>query len=288
MAEHMWMTAAIVKDPQTVFPELAGLSYSRYPRGMYTGQYAWQTVEEEFTYKNADWSTGKYRQVDVKAKRKVINLEIVSRPIDVETTLNKLVAFFKGTKEKKVTDPLIFEHMRIGNGFLNQEDQDIRRIYGLAPSNPEPLMAFILKKSLSQNQLAGEMEKRMVTWHLQTVHELQPNLGEMGHLYLSACLLCADKTVATYAAEIWLQRFASLDHQLLGRMLGTHQRIEFVPMKRLTDLMVAKMMGVSVATDAALETLVSHMVLTMEGATVRGMKKLLDIHGELQKRLKRK
>jgi hypothetical protein len=248
------------------------------------------TVKEDYTYQKSDWTTGKYRIRTEHATRKLIKIEIPSKSTPLETGISKIVSFFKKGRDKKVFEavPLIFEQM--GIHFQNQVagSQDIRRIYGLVPSNPEPLMAAVLKHSLSQNLLSGELDKRMVISHLQCVYEQQPRLGEMGHLYLSACFLCSDKTAATYAAEIWIQQHVSLDNQLLGKMLGTHQRIEFAPMKRLTDLLVAKMTGVSTSCDAALEILLSAMLLEIQDAPVKGMKKLLEIHGELQKRLKRR
>lgn len=105
----------------------------------------------------------------------------------------------------------------------------------------------------------------------------------MGHLYLSACMLCANKTAATYAAEIWIQRHTTLDNRLLGFMLGRHQRIEFAPMKRFTDLVVSKMMGVSASCNAALETMLAAMINELPPEGVRGQKKLISVYEEVKR-----
>ena len=167
--------------------------------------------------------------------------------------------------------------------YMTKEDQDMPRLYSLMPSNPEPLMASILNICLKQDPLDGEVNKRTVIAHLQCLHEGHPRLGEMGQLYLSACLLCSNKTAATYAAEIWIQRHNALDNHQLGSMMGAHLRIAYAPLKRFTDLVMTKMMGVSLSCNAALSVVLRSMVQSIGNAPVKGVKKLVGIADEVGK-----
>lgn len=283
--EEAWMTTALLKRPAVMYPELSGLPYFEKPLEYFTGQYAWQTVKEDYEYEDSDWSSGKRVKVMVKATRKQIRLDFPKRsaPKD-ESRFKKILSLFKGGKERPDSlPPLLVEYMKIGQTFLSREDYDMRRMHGLVPGYPEPLMSAILHQCLIENQFTGETDKRAVIALLQAYYESPVRLGEMGHLFLSASLLCSDKTAAAYAAEIWIRDHVRLNNRMLGEMLGKHQRIEFAPMKRFTDLVVAKMMSVSASSNAALELLLDSMIEQLPGEPLRGQKKLLEIRAELGK-----
>lgn len=283
--EEAWMTAALLKRPSVMYPELSNLPYFEKPLEFFTGQYTWQTVKEDYEYEDSDWSSGKRMKVMVKATRKQIRLDFPKRsaPKD-ESRFKKILSLFKGGKERPDgLPPLLVEYMKIGQTFLSREDFDMRRMHGLVPGYPEPLMSAILHQCLIENQFTGETDKRAVIALLQAYYESPVRLGEMGHLFLSASLLCSDKTAAAYAAEIWIRDHARLNNKILGEMLGKHQRIEFAPMKRFTDLVVAKMMSVSASSNAALELLLDSMIEQLPQEPVRGQKKLLEIRAELSK-----
>jgi hypothetical protein len=282
--DYAWMTAALVKDPYTVYPELSSLAYSSKPRDVLTGQYAWQSLQEDYEHPTYDWKDNKLVTVMVTRKREVIKLNLPKKEEDKQASgFGKFLSLFKGGKESKdlALSPLLPEYMRIDKPYLSKEDQDMLRLYSLMPSNPEPLMAAILNICLKQDPLDGEVNKRTVIAHLQCIHEARPRLGEMGHLYLSACLLCSNKTAATYAAEIWIQRHSSLDNHLLGSMMGAHLRVEYAPLKRFTDLVMAKMMGVSPSCNAALSVVLRAMIQSIGKAPLKGVKKLVGIAEEV-------
>jgi hypothetical protein len=284
--DYAWMTAALVKDPNTVYPELSALNYSAKPRALLTGQYTWQSVQEDFEYQTHDWKNNKFVPVMATRKREVIKLDLPKKQEEKqESGLSKFLSIFKGAKETANVElsPLLPEYMKLERPYLNREDQDMQRLFGLMPSNPEPLMAAMLNCCLKEDPIEGESHKRAVIAQLQCVHEANPRLGEMGHLYLSACLLCSNKTAATYAAEIWIQSHRTLDNQLLGSMMGAHLRIAYAPLKRFTDLVVAKMMGVSPSGNAALSLVLRAMLTSIGDAPVKGVKKLVAIAEEVGK-----
>ena len=60
-------------------------------------------------------------------------------------------------------------------------------------------------------------------------------------------MLVADKTSRSYAAGIWTDRVSTgcIDSARIGRILGSHQRTGWGPLKRLTDLIQQQMINVS-------------------------------------------
>ena len=56
-------------------------------------------------------------------------------------------------------------------------------------------------------------------------------------------MLVADKTSRSYAAGIWTDRVSTgcIDSARIGRILGSHQRTGWGPLKRLTDLIQKQM-----------------------------------------------
>ncbi len=282
--DYAWMTAALVKDPYTIYPELASMAYNTQPRDVLTGQYAWKSLQEDYEHETHEWKNNKLVTVKVWRKREVIRLNLPKKPEEKQASgFSKFISIFKGGKEIRevALSPLLPEYMRLDRPYLGREDQDMQRLFSLMPSNPEPLMAAMLNCCLKEDPIEGEVHKRAVIAQLQCIHEANPRLGEMGHLYLSACLLCSNKTAATYAAEIWIQRHSSMDNQQLGSMMGAHLRIAYAPLKRFTDLVMGKMMGVSPSCNAALAVLLRAMIQSIGEEPVKGMKKLEGIAEEL-------
>ena len=96
-------------------------------------------------------------------------------------------------------------------------------------------------------------------------------------------MIASDKTVANYAAEIWMQ--AVQDHndssELIGTILGKHQQIEFAPLKRFTDLIMSTMLGISPRHNYQLEILLASMLKQLPSEPIKGLKKLLEIYLEV-------
>lgn len=287
--EAAWMAAALSKGPQTIYPQLEAFSYGSKPRVVYTGQYPWQTIEGTYTYDKYDWVAGKYGTTKATAQRKVIVLDLSAQSATSNTAKESgFKKFFArlagGVKEPAPPpEPLLYDYMRIRERWLSNEDKDIRRIYLLAPNHPEPVMALTLQKCLLDPAFFSETHKRFVVGVLQAVYDTSPVLAETGHLLIATCLLCADKTAATYAAEIWLQAAGEkrMDSAVLGRILGRHQRIEFAPFKRLTDLLSTRLPGVSAQHNQHLGVLVAALLKELPDVPLKGLRKLLEIHAEL-------
>lgn len=283
--EAAWMAAALSKSSQTVYPQLDGLSYNNKPRAVYTGQYPWQTIEETYTYDTYDWVNGKYTTQKATGQRKIIDLDLSAQNEGKgkASGFKKFLHKLAGKEEAPAPEPLLYDCLRISERWLWNEDKDIRRIYLLAPNHPEPVLALTLQKCLLNPAFFSETHKHFVVNVLQAVYDTSPSLAETGHLLIATCLLCADKTAATYAAEIWLRAAEEkrMDSALLGRILGKHQRVELAPLKRFTDLLSNSLLRVSAQHDKQLLMLMAALLKELPDVPVKGLKKLLEIYTEL-------
>ena len=107
-------------------------------------------------------------------------------------------------------------------------------------------------------------------------------LGKMGHLFLAAGMINAEKSGKALAGEYWVQAVGKecVNNQLLGETLAHFFYSSFAPIKRLTDLMTDRMMRISVKHDQALKELLEHTLKWMRDSPPSGLKKLLEIYRE--------
>ena len=285
--EAAWMMAALSKSPATVYPELAGLSYSRKPREQLTGRYPYKIVSETYTYDHYKWINNKRITEQATAQRKMIRFEGPDRDAKKPeiSGFRKFLAKFSPKKEEAHTEPppLLYDYLRTKEKWLSTEDKDIRRIYLLTPNNPEPLLALMVEKCLFNPDHFAETAKRFVVHILEVLHETWQPLGEMAHLVVAICFTCPEKTAVSYAAEIWLRGVeeGSIDSCLLGTILGKLACVEFAPLKRLTDLLAQQLLGVSPLHNRMLETVLSALLKELPAPPVRNLKKLLEIYLEV-------
>ena len=82
---------------------------------------------------------------------------------------------------------------------------------------------------------------------IEALHQLRHEWHETSYLLEASCMLVADKTSRSYAAGIWTDRVSTgcIDSARIGRILGSHQRTGWGPLKRLTDLIQQQMINVS-------------------------------------------
>ena len=78
---------------------------------------------------------------------------------------------------------------------------------------------------------------------IEALHQLRHTWHEVSYLLEATCMLVADKTSRSYAAEIWIERVGqgSIDSGRIGSILGSHQHTGWGPLKRLTDLIQQQM-----------------------------------------------
>ncbi|HEY0355573.1 MAG TPA: DUF6493 family protein [Flavisolibacter sp.] len=282
--ESAWMMAALTKSPGNAFALMGHLSYAGLPGPIFTGQHKWETTIEEYDADEYEWKDEKLYTKKVKRSRKAIVFlpEVKEKKPGL---LKKLFPASNGTKHKRNENaaPLIFEYLRMKNQYLVIEDRDIRRILMLTPNHPEPLLAFVMQHFLNTPNLTSETDKRFLVALLGALHDVGLPTGEMAHLFIATCMICSDKTISGYAAELWMKGVSnrSINSHLIGEVLGRHELIEFAPLKRFTDLAGSTMYGISSQHNKALEIMITGLLGQLPPEPIKGLKKLLEIYADL-------
>ncbi|WP_284459527.1 DUF6493 family protein, partial [Chryseobacterium sp.] len=140
----------------------------------------------------------------------------------------------------------------------------------------------VIKICLFYSGLAEVYERNLVLNTAKALYQIKKPLDEMGYLFLGTIFLDGDKTIRGIAAEIWLEHVSHqmINNAQLGKVIGLHEKLEWAPVKRLTDLMQHHMLNVSKNHNHALEELISNILLQME-EPVTNLKKLLEVYHEV-------
>jgi hypothetical protein len=272
--QSLWIIAALTKSTKIVFEEFDRDTYQKLSRNHLTGQFPWKTHVEAYTYDWYDYS--KRTTVKVQNTRKTLQLD-VDHKSGITTLLHSIVQFIY---PRKGNEGLLYDYLAIKDKYFSVGQHDIRRLLLLTPHNPEPILAQITHTCLKY--LTEEGHKKMLAATLETLLDLWKELGEMAHLFVATCLLSSDKTVRSYAAEIWIQAVNedTINRELMGEILGKHERIEFAPLTRLTDVIGSTMLGISDKHNQALERLLTSMLIQLPEKPVHNLKKLLQLYAE--------
>lgn len=102
-------------------------------------------------------------------------------------------------------------------------------------------------------------------------------------MFIASCMISSDKTVRTYAAELWIKGVSkkNIDSDAIGSIIGKHEQIDLAPLKRFTDLVVSNMFQVSKKHNNALESLLTCCIEQMSEIPISGCRKLLEIYAEV-------
>lgn len=124
---------------------------------------------------------------------------------------------------------------------------DLPRLVWLAPNTPEPLFVWCIRCAIYDPMLNEVREVGITQATIEALHQLRHEWHETSYLLEASCMLVADKTSRSYAAGIWTDRVSTgcIDSARIGRILGSHQRTGWGPLKRLTDLIQQQMINVS-------------------------------------------
>ncbi|SFN83375.1 hypothetical protein SAMN05421594_4373 [Chryseobacterium oleae] len=239
-----WMTAGITRSPGTIFEEFKDFGYDDIPKEFLTGSYEWKTIDSK---KNSYY------------------------PVELNINVPKYHL-------KKREHPLFLE-------FFIAEQKHFSETPSFMWSFPNTLgnvFAKIIKDCLFYSGIAEVYERSLVLNTAQALHQMKKPLDAMGYLFLGTIFLDGDKVIRGTAAEIWLEHVSHkvLDNVQLGRVTGLHEKLEWAPVKRFTDLVQHQMLNVSKDHNLALEQLLTHILLQME-TPVTNLKKILDIYHEV-------
>ncbi|TFF37100.1 DUF6493 family protein [Mucilaginibacter psychrotolerans] len=271
-----WLMAGVAKSSPNIDAEWSSLTGLSQP--YLNGEFGWESKVEDYFRKEYNYNLKEY--VNIPDKQKIIRVNFGDKQKKTSTfkaVLNKLLP---GQKE---IEPSVYDYTELKFEYISAEHNDIKRLLYLMPRQPDILLAHIINKGFHYVDFMGENDKRLVIYTLETLLTLNYRYGTMSHLFVATCMISSDKTVRTYAAELWIKGVAEglLDSNAIGRIIGKHERIELAPLKRFTDLIIANMFQISKKHNSALEGLLCHCVEQMGDTPINGCKKLLEIYAEV-------
>lgn len=277
--EVAWMAASLSKTPKKTYPQFENFSGNLKPFTLYTGQIGWRSVDEEYTFDSYNFNLKK--NVPVTSRRKIIYFDFPEIANNKSNPVKKL--FSKFSEKPKEETAFIYDFFKFNTTYFSSEHNDIKRILLLIPGNPEAFLPQIANRCLAYPSFWSENDKRLIIATLQILYEIWDDFGKMAHFFVATCMLSPDKTVAKIAAEIWVKATAEnkIDHAWIGSIVGIHEKIEFAPFIRFTDLVMQNMFRVSAFHDRKLQQLVENVIIELPDEPIKNLKKLVEIYVEL-------
>ncbi len=283
----LWFMAGISKSPLGTFPEFRHLFYATLPVSTFNGNILWRSFVEH--YRTTTYNYEKKATVEVSAERNVLrltlnpSLQIWQDAEKKENLITKLAKLVTPKKEKRKDVFLLYEFLSLKAQALSAEHNDIQRFIYLFPSNPNPLLAFVTSKALVFSTLSSETDKRILIKTLEVLINLRFKYSEITYLFIATCMLTSDKTIRSFAAELWIVGVnrGEIDSAQIGRIIGTHISGEYGPMKRFTDLISDNLLKVSPRHNRELESLITSLIENIFIDPPVGTKRLLEIYCEI-------
>ena len=142
---------------------------------------------------------------------------------------------------------------------------------------------MVASKALTHSTFSSETDKKIVTKTLEAIINLKFHFSEITHLFIASCMLTSDKTVRSFAAEVWIKAIDSeeIASKSIGKILGTHLSNEYAPMKRFTDLISSNLLKISQPHNIALEAMLVSVIENLSGDPPVGTKRLLELYSEI-------
>ena len=158
----------------------------------------------------------------------------------------------------------------------------MERLFSFFPNQPEPLVAQIINCYMDFGS-PQEESKRSVANALRMLLSFHCPLREMSLLLLGGGLLFVDKTVRSYAAELWVEGIANnrIDNHRLGEIVARIINMGIVPLKRFTTQVYESMYKRSTFHNQQLEALLTEFIGGLPDKPVTGLKQLLELYLEL-------
>jgi hypothetical protein len=298
ITSSLWFIAAITKNPAVKYEEFKSLPYAKLADHLTTGIIAWRSFTE--TYFVDQYNYQKRINEKIEKKQNVLRLSIEKSRVPVQARVGA-GSFLSGItnwltslgrdKLKEVIEPqhnkkyvqCLYEYPTLKGQFLSAERNDIARFLYLFPSNPNPLLSLITGRVLAHSTPNSENDKRILSKTLESLMPLRFAFNESTHLFLASCMLCSDKTVRSFAAELWISamRSTNVNSARIGEIIGIHQQAEYAPLKRFTDLISSNLLNISPRHNQQLEILLTKVLEQLSNDPPVGTKKLLELYSEL-------
>lgn len=267
-SEALWWNAALAKSPETEYEELKQTIFGQKERMIFTADFPYEIRYD--TVKMNQWN-------EEKGKSEEVDCRFGTLITDLST--------FRTNKKQAITDNYnysLYEYLDVSEEYWH-ERIDIKRLWMICPSMPEQLMSRAVLKSLSRNFVIDGDQKNALHASLEMMLENVVPLKNFGHILVAGSLIFEDKTIRGLAAENWLRgtELGLMDGNLIGKIMGQYFKVDFVPVKRLTDTMANQMLGLSQSSDIRLKDMIECVIAEMGEAPAKGTKKLLEQYYEL-------
>ncbi|MDR2921301.1 MAG: DUF6493 family protein [Tannerella sp.] len=160
--------------------------------------------------------------------------------------------------------------------------QDVTNFIYSYPAIPAIPFAMIVKDRFEFAQMPDAEFRDFLTASVAALFDMKVEIRSATSVFLACCMLCSEKTIRNYAAEIWIERTTGdqINNIELGNHIGRLGNAEWAPVKRLTELIDDRMIYISPKHNQALEQLVIS-ILSQIKKPITNLKKLLEIYSEL-------
>ena len=247
-----WITAGLVKSPETEFKAFKSFSCSTLPHNYLSGDYGWKELKPKENSYDTD--------------KRLLQLE-----------------FYKWHEyAERNSHQLWQEHLIINSNYNFGDSLYMEPLLCCFPNRPEPLIAQIITCYMSFGT-PQEDSKRSIAHALRMLLSFHCPLREMSLLLLGGSLLFADKTVRSYAAELWVEGLTAgrINNRRVGEILARLVCMELAPLKRFTTQVYESMYKRSNFHNRQLEELLTVFICGLPDKPVTGLKQLLELHLEL-------
>ena len=247
-----WITAGLVKSPETEFKAFKSFSCNTLSHNYLSGDYGWK---------------------ELKPKEK---------PYDTDKRLLQLEFYKWHEYAKRNSHQLWQEHLIINSKYNMDDSRYMEPLLCCFPNRPEPLIAQIITCYMSFGT-PQEESKRSIAHALRMLLSFHCPLREMSLLLLGGSLLFADQTVRSYAAELWVEGLTAgrINNRRVGEILARLICMELAPLKRFTTQVYESMYKRSDFHNRQLEELLTVFISGLPDKPVTGLKQLLELHLEL-------
>ena len=209
------MTAGLIKSPETIYSEFKDFSYNKGPREFLTGNFTWRTYLRTHSY--TDYN------------KKVVEWTSATLTFDIPESKNSHVVN-KDEYNERISyhsydsHPLVVEMYPLIERFDDIQN-DLPRLAWLTPNMPEPLLVWCIRSAIYDPMLNEVREIGITKATIEALHQLRHTWHEASYILEASCMLVADKTSRSYAAEIWIDRVSKgcIDSKRIGKILGSHQ-----------------------------------------------------------------
>jgi len=266
--QSAWMIASLTKKEKRTYKAFEAFPWYKQPFSFYTGQHQWESVSEAFEAKDLDRKKMEVRTVT----RYRTSMRVIEHPNTI-----------KADSASLTNQPLIIGDYLRFKKYAGIHHNDFQRILLLTPNNPDPLLAGTLNTHLTWPQFWEEEDRKQATAAVQALHATMNGLGNMAHVFVATCMLSADKTIAHVAGEIWIAGVNNnnISSATLGEALGIHEKVEFAPIKRFTDLAMQQLIRLSDKHNRELQIVTEQLLKQLPDEPITNLKKLLELYLEL-------